>query len=308
VTKRIQSSGRPISAGSSRGGLSALLAVAVLASAAAVVTGCGDDPDPTTDAANPDTDAGIDGSETDLPDADTDADAGETTSDGSEIDVADAEEDVEPSANLQCDGEAGGSIDPGDGLVLAIDVEGGATELETVWLGREVTEATGATLRCDNGSILPEGFVALSPVYEVDTGSPLPFARRFFVTAPFDRTLLPEGAGAPQIRLFWRPSEERTAIQPLVANFQENMVRGTVRFETERPGQYQFAVAEDAGETYEREWKFRAVTGISMGASGASMLALRNPELFDIVAPLGGPSGLDFPCALHPHRGHGRLQ
>lgn len=258
----------------------------------ALLAGCGDN-----DAIDPGDDVGVDADAADGSGDPSDTDAG--ADDGSGADVgpdSDAGADIDdsdsgtPSGALSCDGTAGGTIDPDSGLVLELEVDGGAVGLSAEWLGREVSEAQGVTLGCATGALVPEGYVALSPVYSfVNEGAPR-FGRRFFVTAPFDLGAMPENAGAASLRIFWRPRPGAAVVQPLVTNFQENMVRGTVRFETEYSGDYQVAVATDAGSTYDRRWVFRAITGISMGASGASMIGMRNPDEFDIIAPLGGPS------------------
>ncbi len=271
-------------------------AAALLAGSAAA--GCGDDPG--TPVADADIDASGDVSGDVAPDGgdvgiDTapDVDAADGSG-GSDTDAADVAEDVIPSGNLQCEVTTAGSISPEAGLLLEVDVEGGATGLAVEWLGREVETATAASIACADGSMLPEGFTALSPIYGVGSDDTVRFGRNYFVTAPFDRSLMPDGARASSIRVFWRPRGDAAATQPLLANVQENMVRGTLRFETDLTGEFQIAVADDAGTPVPREWAFRAITGVSMGASGSSMIALRHPELFDIVAPLGGPTDWTF--------------
>ncbi len=46
-----------------------------------------------------------------------------------------------------------------------------------------------------------------------------------------------------------------------------------------------------------RNYQFRAISGFSMGSSSAAIVGLRHPELFDIVAPLGG--AVDLSVLLH---------
>ncbi len=56
-------------------------------------------------------------------------------------------------------------------------------------------------------------------------------------------------------------------------------------------GTYQAAVREDAGfARHMRRVTHRAVVGFSMGGGGAATFGLRHHDLFDVVAPLGGPS------------------
>ncbi len=47
----------------------------------------------------------------------------------------------------------------------------------------------------------------------------------------------------------------------------------------------------------DREWSYRAIGGFSMGSVSAAFLGLRHHELFDLVAPLGGP--LDMAGLMH---------
>jgi len=263
---------------------------------AVALTACSDDGGPTDDP----TDTGVDAAEdtgTDTADTGGD-DTGDDTSTDTGTDVvedggADVTEDADVGGQtgpLSCDGSADGTISPTDGLVLEVDVEGGATGLRFDFLGREVTGDTPASITCGGDSIVPDGYTAISPAFTLTADSVALFDRRYFVIAPIDLTAVPENAGPSAVRIFWRDGDEGDAVSPVVANLQENMVRGTVRFESELTGTFQFAVADNAGTTYEREWSFRAITGVSMGASGASMIGMRNPDEFDIIAPLGGPT------------------
>src|SRR5262249_13946665 len=65
---------------------------------------------------------------------------------------------------------------------------------------------------------------------------------------------------------------------------------GTLTFGAPRLGNYQAVVSTTAGTPRMRHYKVRAVGGISMGAMGSSWIGFDHPELFDAVAPLGGPT------------------
>jgi hypothetical protein len=61
-------------------------------------------------------------------------------------------------------------------------------------------------------------------------------------------------------------------------------------FSAPRLGTYQAVIAGDAGtHTFTRRLTHRAVIGISMGGGGTAMMASRHHDLFDVMAPLGGP-------------------
>jgi hypothetical protein len=56
-------------------------------------------------------------------------------------------------------------------------------------------------------------------------------------------------------------------------------------------GTYQAAVTADAGSTKRlRRLSHRAVIGFSMGGGGAAAFGMRHHDMFDVIAPLGGPS------------------
>lgn len=259
----------------------------------ALLAACGDDaPTPGTPDSGPVPDA-ADDTQSDgtlppddvAPDGGDDPDAPETTPDL----VDDPEEDAPVSAALRCDGSATLDLIPGVAAEVEVEVEGGAVPLVVSVDGNEASDPTVLLVGCSEGTIVPEGFIPLSPTYRIASDDLARFERRYFVLAPFERARMPDGAGPASVRLFWAP-EEGPGREILVANVQENMARGTLRFEPDRAGRFQIAVAENAGQTYDREWQFRAITGISMGASGANMIGVRNHELFDIIAPLGGPT------------------
>jgi hypothetical protein len=63
-----------------------------------------------------------------------------------------------------------------------------------------------------------------------------------------------------------------------------------VTFKAPRLGTYQAVVMRDAGtKSFKRRITHRAVIGVSMGGGGTAMFGLRHHDLFDVLAPLGGP-------------------
>ena len=240
----------------------------------AALVGCGDDKESTT------ADVGLDGS------SDTSG-SGDTS--GSADSGADTGTDT-VSAILSCAGSpVSGTVNSGSPLLLEVPVGGSTIGLSAEFEGNEVTAATEVTLACAEGSIVPEGHTAMSPAFTV-TADTRRFGRRYLVTIPIEASLLPAGARPSAIRVYYREPGATETIQPLVINLQENLVRNNVRFETEFLGEFQIGFANTAGTTYDRNWKFRAITGVSMGANGASMIGYRNPDAFDILGPLGGPT------------------
>ncbi|HHH10960.1 MAG TPA: hypothetical protein ENK23_02660, partial [Sorangium sp.] len=66
--------------------------------------------------------------------------------------------------------------------------------------------------------------------------------------------------------------------------------RWMLRFSAPRLGTYQAVIKTNAGTvTHTRRITHRAVIGISMGGAGTAQFGLRHHDLFDVIAPLGGP-------------------
>lgn len=253
--------------------------------------GCGDDAE-TSD--EPDAAGTSDATEDAAADAgaDTGDDAAPDTAPDSVDEDGTTGEDAVVIEGLRCGAstETTATVAPGEGATLQLALEGAELALSAQFLGREVLAPRAMALRCSDERLVPEGVVALGPSFSISSDDAAQFTRRYFVSLPFETALLPEGARASSIQVYFRPEGSDAVRTPMVINLQENLFRGTIRFETELQGTFQLGVPESAGTPREREWQFRAVTGVSMGAMGSSMLAARNPDAFDIVAPLGGPA------------------
>jgi hypothetical protein len=228
--------------------------------------------------------------DTTTPDDTEVVDPPDATDVGIELDATeDAEPDTISVGNLTCEGSVELSLQAGTPETLTLAMEGGAIELSVRFTELTLTEGMDISLACGDDDIVPEGMIALSPPFII--GAPVAeFPRRFEVAMPFELDSLPEGAGPQSLRVFFRPQGATRTALPVVLNMQENLRRGTIRFESNLRGTFQVGVDERAGQTYDRRWAFRAITGISMGASGASMIGTRNSERFDLIGPLGGPT------------------
>ena len=258
----------------------------------ALGTACGsDDPEETpADTTVEDTGADV----ADVEDGGDDADSSEEP----DSDVLDEQPIQE--GDLACTAEATTvSVTPTSGAFADLDIENTATiGVSVEFRGREVTEPTDFTVGCAESDIIPTGFVPMGPAFTI-TADPgyTRLERRFFVAAPFDMSTMPDNARPSAIRVFYRAPGSDETIQPVVMNLQENTFRGNVRFETELLGTFQIGISEQAGETRDRNWTFRAVTGISMGAGGSSTVGLRHLEEFDFIGPMGGPT--DWTYIMH---------
>ncbi|MFT5991035.1 MAG: hypothetical protein ACI82G_000022 [Bradymonadia bacterium] len=252
--------------------------------------------------------------ESDVRDATEDNDGETDTEDVFDIrDLDDADEaddasDVMPDAtvvnSLTClDSSITLTFTPGSESELALAVEGASLPMAAGFLGRELDREVELTAVCDDGRLVPEGVIALTPIFELNAESPLRFNRRYFFSSPFASSIVPEGAKPSDMRVYWQPGADAPVTTPVVVNMQENLFASTIRFETELTGRFQVGVPDDSGQDESRLWTYRAVTGVSMGAMGASMLAARNPDAFDIVGPMGGPA--EWVYLMHFLRNHG---
>lgn len=141
--------------------------------------------------------------------------------------------------------------------------------------------------QCIDTDIAPEDTSAVSYGVSVEFAGVLEDYAN--ISIPFDLDAVPENVRPSNLRLaLLRPNSEEPQL-PLSIDFQENMTLGFVTFATRFPGTYQVVIADDAGESYQRTWQFRAIAGVSMGCGGASMIGFRHPEEIDIIGALGGP-------------------
>jgi hypothetical protein len=76
--------------------------------------------------------------------------------------------------------------------------------------------------------------------------------------------------------------------------FDGNAGDGTLRFLAPRLGTYQAVVRDDVPRARMRRFNYRGILGFSMGGSGSGRIGLGNNELFDFVAPLGGPTDWQY--------------
>ncbi len=148
------------------------------------------------------------------------------------------------------------------------------------------------TIACAQ-SHAPRGYRALGPAVSFSPAGGAADAHLTY-TLPYDPARVPQGAGAGSLVVF---VAEGGAVRllPLV-NPSADTTTGRLSFDLPRLTTLQVAVAEQAGQKVQRRFTYRAIVGFSMGGGAAAAIALRHPELFDFVGPLGGePAGhLDY--------------
>jgi len=183
-----------------------------------------------------------------------------------------------------CEGTASGTI--GRGGRLQVGSDGAFVEFADDGRFTDVD----ASIACAD-DIVADGYVALGPAIAF-----APAATRFFREAsfgvPVNGAMMPVSARTGDVVLFYEGAGVDARIVP-VANgwIHGNPTDGLYQFLSPRFGTYQAAVHEQAGtRTFSRRYTYRGVTGVSMGGGGAGLVGLRNHELFDFIAPLGGPA------------------
>lgn len=255
---------------------------------ACLLVACGDDPAPqgSLDTGAEDTTDDVEDSGVDAADTADGSDTGQDAeSDQPEEDVV---EDAGPADYTACEGGGSVTVTPAEGGEVVFEIKANVVVAVRVPPGA-VEDDTELTVGCVDTAVVPEeGFLTLSRSIEVRFDGSL--SRLAEVTIPFESGDMPENAGPQAIRLFMATVSGTPAHSPVGIDLQENMGRGFVTFKTRHPGLYAVSVADDAGEAYQREWVYRAITGVSMGCNGASMIGLRNPDEFDIIGALGGPT------------------
>jgi hypothetical protein len=137
----------------------------------------------------------------------------------------------------------------------------------------------------------PTGTVALGPAI---TFAPVEkrFLREPIFELPINPARMPTTAKLHHLQVLYSSASIKTPRAIPVANpaIAKSGDQWVFRFEAPRLGTYQVVVPTDAGtKTYKRKLTHRAVFGFSMGGIGASMVGMNHHDLFDVVAPLGGP-------------------
>ena len=212
--------------------------------------------------------------------------------------------DVAAATLPACAGTASGRVNPGDRVTVAagttlagseVHVQPGASRDDFFQV-----DPFDATVGCAPDQV-PAGYRALGPAV---TFGPTDFRsnREIEVAIPVSLALLPANANRSHVLISYTSARvtEPTIVPFARPSFEGGWANGLLRFQTPRLGTFQAVVADTAGSSRMREYKFRGVTGFSMGAIGSAQLGLRHPELYDFSAPLGGPT--DFVQTIHYFR------
>ncbi|MCC6551944.1 MAG: hypothetical protein IT372_02835, partial [Polyangiaceae bacterium] len=155
-----------------------------------------------------------------------------------------------------------------------------------------------ADMACGEDSGL-DGYVALGPAITFGPADKV-FQREVPMSVPINPALVPDKARWRHLRLAYSGPAFAAPRTIPVSDARVEKVDGqwAVTFKAPRLGTYQAVVRADAGtKTRKRRLTHRAVIGVSMGGGGTAMFGMRHHDLFDVLAPLGGP--VDWTYLLH---------
>ncbi len=139
---------------------------------------------------------------------------------------------------------------------------------------------------------LPADYIALGPAIAFTSGDAYRFRREIDFAIPISLALLPNLAHRGHVELAYTgPGISTARIVPIAdPRFEGEGGWGLLRFRAPRLGTYQAVARASGPRTRMRTFNYRGIMGFSMGGSGSGRIGFGNPDLFDFVAPLGGPT------------------
>jgi len=210
---------------------------------------------------------------------------------------------VVTQADTSCTGQASGVVGPGE--TLEVSDSSGLGGASISFPDDDELPSVEVTIECGEDLDMEAGYIPLGPAVSIH-GSHGRFYREVPVKLPFSPALLPTKAQRQHIEVFYiGPGGS----QPRRVAFSNRIVHGGperahLEIGTQRLGQFQVAVASEAGSRLRsRRYTFRGLVGVSMGGGASAAVGFRHPDVFDFVAPLGGPSSwlfmLDYMSTYH---------
>lgn len=197
-----------------------------------------------------------------------------------------------------CDGTASGRVMAGGELRVATGSIGGSHVALPEGASRDDryhADPFDASITCATDQ-LPDGYLALGPAVSFASDDAYRFRREIDFGIPIRLALLPSHANRGHVEVAYTgPGVAEARIVP-IANpaFEGDAADGMLRFQAPRLGTYQAVVRSDAPARVMRRFNYRGILGVSMGGSGSGRVGIGNPEQFDFVAPLGGPTDWQY--------------
>ncbi|MFT3770896.1 MAG: hypothetical protein QM820_36215 [Minicystis sp.] len=135
------------------------------------------------------------------------------------------------------------------------------------------------------------GHLALGPAITFGPETKV-FPREVPLSIPINPALFPSAARLRHLVVAYSGPSFKKARAVAIADAHIEQVNGqwALTFMAPRLGTYQAFVPLEAGtKQFKRKLSYRGVTGVSMGGGGSATFGLRHHDLFDVMAPLGGP-------------------
>lgn len=202
-----------------------------------------------------------------------------------------ANTDIACSGTASMQGLAGGKTLAGTGGLAGASIglpEGAAKPNSGSYLWS--VPAFDAEIACSDEKP-PAGHLALGPAVTFGPTNEK-FQRDVPLSIPVNPARLPDPARLRHVSVAYSsPKFKAPRVVPVAdAHIDQVGDHWALTFKAPRLGTYQAVVAEDAGtKQFPRRLTHRAVIGVSMGGGGTAMFGMRHHDLFDVLAPLGGP-------------------
>lgn len=166
-------------------------------------------------------------------------------------------------------------------------VEGNLVASPTLWK----VQAFDGSVSCTS-DIAPGGYTTLGAAITFGPEA-TKFPRELPMAIPINPALLPEKAKMRHIRMAYSgPAFKKPRLIPVADMKIEPSGHGgwVLSFLAPRLGTYQAVIEPNAGtKTFKRRLTHKALIGVSMGGGGTAMFGMRFHNMFDVLAPLGGP-------------------
>lgn len=148
--------------------------------------------------------------------------------------------------------------------------------------------------------IVPEGYVALGPAISFTSSTVYRMPREINLSVPIALALLPSQRHRGNVEMVYvgpgLPAVDGAGRLVPIADpvFEGTADRGTLGFAVPRLGTYQAVALDESATRVSRRFTYRGIMGFSMGGSGSGRIGMGNPDMFDFVAPLGGPTDWSY--------------
>lgn len=194
-----------------------------------------------------------------------------------------------------CSGTGSGTASPGTTVSSTIAEVSVSVPAGAATPGRFEVEPFPVTMGCAT-DIVPEGYVALGPAVSFTSSEVYRFSREINLSVPIALALLPSQRHRGHVEMAYvGPGVATPRIVPIADPvFSGGADRGTLAFAVPRLGTYQAVAVSTPATRVSRRFVYRGIMGFSMGGSGSGRIGMGNPEMFDFVAPLGGPTDWSY--------------